>query len=119
MVSQNNQQSKRTRVLILSRPDGTLAIYIEGQADVKVQRVPVGFSREAQDQAEDVAEMLLPPRWREVWAANNLKAVGTTAPLLPSVLVESLRAPQVLDDIEGIPARVRNRAKVARERRVG
>lgn len=111
-----NSTNKRPRVLILSRHDGTLQVFVEGVADVKVARVPVGFSREAQDQAEDVAELLLPPRWREVWAASNLKTVGTTRPLLPSVLAASLAVPDILADIEGIPSRVRNRCKIARER---
>jgi hypothetical protein len=94
-----------------------MQVFVEGKAQVQVARVPVGFSREAQDQADDVAELLLPKRWREVWRADNLKVVGTTQPLLPSVLQASLAVPDVLNDIDGIPARVRNRLKLARERR--
>lgn len=117
MVKDSRSRPPRQRVLVVSHPDGMLQIFVEGQADVKVARIPVAFSREAEDQAEEITEMLLPRRWREVWAANNLKAVATSRPLLPSVLRDSVAIPAILEDIDGIPARVRNRCKVARERR--
>lgn len=125
-----NRRSPRQKVLILSHPDGYLQVYGEPSLDVHVARIPVAHSVEAEFHAEAVVEMLLPMRFRQLLTTvypipgtksvrGPLRTVGTTAPLLPSVLQASLAVPGVLDDIEGIPARVRNRAKVARERRVG
>jgi hypothetical protein len=114
----NIRRAPRQKVLILSHPDGCLEIFGEG-IDVHLARVPVAFSPAAERQAEEVTGMLLPLRFRDLWRRDRLRAVGTTRPLLPSVLAASLSVPGVLEDIEGIPSRVRNRCKIAREGRAG
>lgn len=80
----------RFAVLIVIQGDGHIEAFAERHVDVHVARVPVSFSREAEQTAEDVAELLLPPRFRELFRRDRLRAVGTTRPLLPTTLARAI-----------------------------
>ncbi len=89
----------RQPVLIVSHPDGHVEIFSDRHVDVYVARVPVASSREAEVMAEDVIEMLIPRRYRGLYRADRLRKNGTTRPLLPSVLADSIRARKDIDAI--------------------
>ncbi|TWU27601.1 hypothetical protein [Bythopirellula polymerisocia] len=84
------QRLKRPTVLITSYFDGTIKVYAERNVDFYIQRVPVASSIDAERTAEDVVALLIPPRYRHLLLDNNLRAIGSTRPLLPSVLAESI-----------------------------
>ena len=77
-------------VLIVSHPDGNLEAFAERGIDIHLARVPAAFSRQAEHQAEAVASMLMPLRFRELWRRDRLRTTGTTRPLLPSVLQRAI-----------------------------
>lgn len=86
----------RVTVLILSHSDGILEVFGEACLDVHLVRVPVAFSRQAEIAAEDVVEMLLPPRFQPLFRRDRLRATGTTAPLIPSSLRRSIDVQECL-----------------------
>lgn len=82
-------QPPRSAVLIVSHGDGYIEAFAERNIDVHIARVPVAHSREAEQNAEHVAELLLPVRYRPLFQRDRLRAAGTTQPLLPSALQQS------------------------------
>ncbi len=90
------KRPKRQPILILSHADGFLEVFGERHVDVHIARLPTASSAEGERQAEEVAELLLPLRYRPLFRADLLRKNGTTRPLLPSVLVA---ARQVKKDI--------------------
>ena len=93
----------RQKVLILSHPDGYVEIFGDG-IDVHIARIPLATSRQAERQAEAVASMLMPLRFRELWRRDRLRTVGTTRPLLPSVLATSLATCEAVAAINSMNA---------------
>jgi hypothetical protein len=114
MVQDTNKQP---RVLIVSHSDGFLEVFVDGRAEVRIARMPAAHSLEAERTAEDVFELLLPPQWRGAWDRSKLKAVGTTKPLMPSAIVDAFATRETAKDIDSLPMRIRQRCKIARERR--
>ncbi len=89
MVKDNLSRPPRQRVLIVSHPDGHLEVYADENITAKIVRVPVADSREAERQAEEIVEMLLPQFWRQLYWPNKVRETGTTRPLSPSTLQRS------------------------------
>ena len=81
---------QRTAVLIMSHSDGHLEAFADGHADIRLIRVPMAFSPVAENIAEDVAELLIPRCYRALYRRDRLRLVGSTRPLLPTVLRDSL-----------------------------
>ena len=90
MSKSNEKAPPRQAVLIVEHPDDFVEAFAEKNVDVHVARIPQSFSREGERQAEEVMEMMLPPRYRDLYRADRLRKTGTTRPLLPSVLTDSL-----------------------------
>ncbi len=88
----NKKRPARQPLLVLSYADGHLEIFGEKNIDVHIARVPVATSAKAEIQAEEVAELLLPARYRELYRADLLRKNGATRPLLPSVLAAARQA---------------------------
>jgi hypothetical protein len=109
--------NSKPRVLIVSHADGYLEVFVDGNAEVRIARMPAAFSVAAERTAEDCFELLLPVRWRGVWDRSKLKAVASTMPLMPSAMKAAFSIRGTLADIKGIPDRVRNKCKISRERR--
>ena len=118
---------RRETDLILSYPDGYLEVYSERPVDVHLARVPVAFDQDGECMSEEVAAMLLPVRYRDLWRADRLRLVGSTRPLLPSVLCDARFNQAMLDTcnrfghmaapVEGAAAAAAS--KLARERSAG
>ena len=92
----NTKRPPRQAVLIVSHCDGHLEAFAERNIDVHIARVPQSFSSVGERQAEEVAEAMLPRRYRELWRADRLRKTGTVRPLQPSVLADSLAVRGVL-----------------------
>jgi hypothetical protein len=92
----------RIAVLVISGADGAIEAFAERGVDVHFCRVPAAFSRAAEEQAEEVAELLIPRRFRDLWRRDRLRAVGTTRPLLPSVLARSLAVDELIGAFNGM-----------------
>jgi len=75
--------------LLLSYADAHLQCFGEKNIDIHLARVPASFSIAAEQIAEDVAELLLPRRFRNLYRADRLRAVGNTRPLRPSTLADA------------------------------
>jgi broad specificity phosphatase PhoE len=84
-------------VLVLTHADGHVECYAERGVTIHLTRVPAAFTPDGERQAEDVAEWLLPRRYRELWRADYLRANGTTRPLLPSTLAEAHTVTAIID----------------------
>ena len=93
----------RQKVLILSHPDGHLEIFGEA-IDAHICRVPTASTIEAERQAEQVVEWLLPHRFRDLWQRDKLRAVGTSRPLLPSTLARSLATTKAVAALNSMTA---------------
>lgn len=86
----------RTAVLVVSHPDGHVEAFAEPHIDVRLCRVPVAHSREAEIVAEDLAELTLPRRYRDLWRRDRLRAVGTTRPLTADAMQAAMITRDVL-----------------------
>jgi hypothetical protein len=111
-MQSNRKSSQRARILILSHSDGYCEIFAERAVEIHLQRVPAAFSIEGEAQAEDVMEALLPRRFRELWRADFLRATGSTRPLLPSVLRQSIGTKECLRLLNRLPEKMRTAAAV-------
>ncbi|NOY41266.1 MAG: hypothetical protein GXP26_05460 [Planctomycetes bacterium] len=80
----------RQAVLILSHGDGHIEIFGEKNIDIYLARIPHCPGSEAL--AEDVAELAIPRRYRDLYRADRLRATGSTRPLLPSVMARAVQA---------------------------
>lgn len=89
-MDSSKSRAPQQKVLIVSHPDGHVEIFSEQHIAAWIARVPVASSLQAEQQAEAVAEMLMPQRFRELWRRDYLRAVGSTKPLLPSVLQRAI-----------------------------
>ena len=83
--------------LILSHPDGNLEVFSDTNIDYHFARVPVAFDQDRECMSEEVSAMLLPVRYRDLWRADRLRLVGSTRPLLPSVLCDARFNQAMLD----------------------
>lgn len=90
---------KRQAVLVLIHADGLTEVYGDRTIDAAVVNVPDCPGHEAM--AEDVAELLLPARYRALYRADRLRATGIARKLSPSAL---LAARQTAVDIERLNA---------------
>lgn len=87
----------RQPVLVLSHCDGHIEAFADRHVDVHLARVPTAFTIDGERTAEDVAELLLPRRFRALYRADQLRAAGTTRPLLPSVVAEVQTVTAIID----------------------
>jgi len=88
IYSNKTQQPLRQAVLVLSHADGFLEVFAERHIDVHLARVPVAYTLEGEQIADDLLELMLLPRYRDLYRADRLRKTGTTRPLLPSVLAQ-------------------------------
>ena len=79
----------RSDVLILSHADGHLEAFGEKNVNIRIVRVPAANSIESERTAEETMELMLPRRYRDLYRADRLRAVGNTRPLRPSTLVDA------------------------------
>ena len=79
----------RSDILIISHADGHLEVFGEKNVSARIVRVPAANSFQSQRMAEDTVELMLPRRYRDLYRADRLRAVGNTRPLRPSVLVDA------------------------------
>lgn len=86
----NQQRPPRQAVLIVAHTDNHLEVFAEKNVDVHFARVPAAFSVEGEQQVEQIMDWMLPPRYRDLHRADRLRKTGSTRPLLPSVLADSL-----------------------------
>ncbi|QEG34441.1 hypothetical protein [Bythopirellula goksoeyrii] len=84
------EKPQRAAVLILSHSDGHLEVFAERHIDVHLQRVPMADTIPGERLAEEVVEKLLPPRYRQLFWADKLRAVGSTGPLSSIVLARAM-----------------------------
>jgi len=91
-MDNTKKRPARQPILILSHADGHIEIFGEKNIDVHLSRVPAAFSTDVELSAEGAMELLLPRRYRPLFRADMLRKNGTTRPLLPSVLADSIRA---------------------------
>ena len=94
-----------TQVFILSHPDGTLEVFADQYIPVHIQRVPVAHSKESEEVAESVTELLTPRRFRPLLRPDKRIAVGSTRPLYPSVLAKSMATDKLIGILNGRGAR--------------
>ena len=80
--------------------------------DIHIARVPESFSREGERQAEDLAEMMLPPRYRDLYRADRLRKTGTTRPLIPSDLSDSFVVRDYLEALTDLTGEKENEWEV-------
>lgn len=92
----------RERVLIVSHPDGHLEVFAEKNVIVRIERVPVAHSRDAERIAEDFLERSLPPVWRDMYFPGNRRATGTATPLFPSKIRDANQIERLLDSLNGL-----------------
>jgi len=79
----------RSDVLVVSHSDGHIEVFGEKNVSVRIVRMPAANSLQSERTAEDVAELMLPRRYRDLYRADRLRAVGNTRPLRPSTLVDA------------------------------
>ena len=100
--NERKQRPPRQAVLIVAHPDNHIEAFAEKNVDIHASRIPQSFSREGERQAEEVMQIMLPPRYRDLYRADRLRKTGSTRPLLPSVLADSLvvrDCPTALDTV--------------------
>ena len=86
------QPPPRQAVLVAVHPDGFLEAFANKSVDVRFVRMPVAHSRESECLAEDCFELMLPPRYRDLWRRDLLRANGTTYPLTAQSALDALAA---------------------------
>jgi len=101
-MDDKTKRPKRQPILILSHPDGHLEVFGDRHLDVHLARVPTAFSAEGERQAEAVAELLLPVRYRPLFRADMLRKNGTTRPLFPSVLADTFAAKETIKSLNRV-----------------
>ena len=99
MLSPNS--TPRARVLVISHPDGHLEVFGEQNIDVLIQRVPRADSDQGRCIAEDVVELLLPLRFKNLYWPNKCRARGTTRPLTADTLQQALFVGNLLSGLNG------------------
>ena len=94
-------------------PDEHLEVFGDRNVDILITRVPLSFSSEGERQAEEVMEMMLPQRYRDLFWADRLRATGSTWPLLPSVLRKSLVVRDCLTTMNEVTSAVQQQEEEA------
>jgi hypothetical protein len=97
-------------VLFVIHPDGYVQGFGERGVNIHFCRVPWAATPDGEVMAEEVALELLPRRFRELWAANNLRANGTAQPLLPSTVKRALDIKEVLKLLDRLSAKLQETA---------
>jgi hypothetical protein len=98
------KQKRPPRQKVVVKIDGELVRVFGDNIDPIIIRVPVAHSVEAERQADEIVEMLLPLRFREICSADRLRAVGTTRPLFPSTLARSLATNELIGALNATTA---------------
>ncbi|TWU24775.1 hypothetical protein [Bythopirellula polymerisocia] len=91
-----NSMQPRAAVLVVSHPNGHLEVFGDRHIVVHIARLPVANNIEAERIAQNVVEMLLDRPFLAVYRADKLRAVGTTRPLLPTVLARELATNELI-----------------------
>jgi hypothetical protein len=87
---------RRQAVLIAVHPDGFLEAFGAKSVDVRFVRLPVANGRVNEILAEQCFELMLPPRYRELWRRDLLRASGTSQPLTPETALAALKTKDCL-----------------------
>ena len=65
----------RTRALIVSHPDQHLEVFSAAAVDIHLARVCAARTSEGERMADEILELMLPERYRELYRADMLRAV--------------------------------------------
>lgn len=95
----------KQKVLIFAYSDGYLEIFGESNLDVHVVMVPHSSTLNGQRLAEDVVELLLPPRYHDLYWPNKLRKSEVLRKVLPSDLVREYQDREILKTINRLSAR--------------
>ena len=96
--------------MFVVHPDNFVEAFADKNIDIHFARVPQSFSLEGERQAEELTEMMLPKRFRDLYRADKLRKTGTTRPLLPSTLRQSLGTNDLLKLLNDLPNKMKTAA---------
>lgn len=98
----SNKRPRRERVLVVPHADGHLEVFGSENVIVRIERLPVTNSRDAEAIAEDFLERSLPPIWRELYFPGMRRATGTAQLLLPSTIRRATDIEQSLQSLNSV-----------------
>ena len=86
------QPPPRQAVLVAVHSDGFLEAFANKSVDVRFFRMPVAQTREGERGADECFELMIPPRYRELWRRDLLRANGTSRPFPAQAALDALAA---------------------------
>ena len=82
-----NQPAPRQAVLVLAHADGWLEVFAEPNIDVRIAMVPTTGTIAGESLAEQVVDLALPRRYRDLHWPGKLRAADRLRVLRPSELL--------------------------------
>ena len=102
----------RLAVLIVNYPDGYAEAFADRNVDVHFARVPVYQTRRGEQLADDILELSLPHRHRQLYRRDRLRGNATTRPLTPQVAATALSTRSACNALSDLGAEVQEGAIV-------